>query len=92
MSPEGLSASLARAPNWHLSTDGRHIERVVECRSFAGAIAFVGRVSLLAEAASHHPVIEVCEGRVRLVLTTRSAGGLTERDVGLASWVDRVVP
>jgi len=58
---------------------------------FAAAIAYVNRVAEVAEAADHHPDILVHGwNRVRLRLTTHSAGALTEKDFELASTIDRL--
>jgi 4a-hydroxytetrahydrobiopterin dehydratase len=47
-------------------------------------MAFVNRVADLAEAADHHPDIDIRYSRVTLVLSTHDAGGLTARDFALA--------
>ena len=53
---------------------------------FAAAIGFVDRVAGLAEAANHHPDILVHGyNRVRLTLSTHSAGGLTAADFDMAA-------
>jgi 4a-hydroxytetrahydrobiopterin dehydratase len=44
----------------------------------------VNRVADLAEAADHHPDIDVRYSKVTLVLSTHDAGGLTARDFALA--------
>jgi 4a-hydroxytetrahydrobiopterin dehydratase len=69
--------------------EGDAIVRDFERADFAAAIAFVNAVAALAERANHHPDMLV-HGyrRVRLTLTTHSAGGLTERDFALADAVD----
>lgn len=65
------------------------IMRDFELSDFAAAIAFVNRVAELAEAANHHPDILVHGwNRVRLELSTHSAGGLTEADFALAGRID----
>jgi 4a-hydroxytetrahydrobiopterin dehydratase len=92
LAPDALAAALERLPRWRASADGRALERVVPCGSFAEAIAFVGRVALLAEAAAHHPDLDVRDRTVRVALTTRQAEGVTERDTDLAGWIERVVP
>ncbi|MBL9087050.1 MAG: 4a-hydroxytetrahydrobiopterin dehydratase [Planctomycetia bacterium] len=92
LSSDEATEALDRLVNWRLTPDQRHLERVVECGSFALAIAFVGRVALLAEASRHHPEIDVRHGTVRLALTTAEAGGVTARDTDLADWIERVVP
>ena len=69
--------------------EGRVLVREFAFPDFRAAIAFVDRVAEAAEAADHHPDILV-HGykRVRLTLTTHSAGGLTERDFALAGTID----
>ena len=57
---------------------------------FAGALAFVNNVGELAEKANHHPDIELGWGRVRVVLTTHSAGQVTEKDRDLANKIDEI--
>jgi 4a-hydroxytetrahydrobiopterin dehydratase len=41
-------------------------------------------VATLAEAADHHPDIDIRYSKVTLVLSTHDAGGLTARDFALA--------
>jgi len=73
------------------SRDGEAIVRECKLTDFAAAIAFVDRVAELAERANHHPDILVHGwNRVRLTLSTHSAGGLTEADFSLASEIDRL--
>jgi 4a-hydroxytetrahydrobiopterin dehydratase len=71
--------------------EGHELVRDWKFADFAAAMAFVNRVAELAEAANHHPDI-LLHGwnRVRLRLTTHSAGGLTCRDLELARAIDRL--
>lgn len=75
------------------SRSGTAIERDWELADFAAAIAFVNDVAEVAERANHHPDI-LLHGwnRVRLVLSTHTAGGLTEADFALAEEIDRLSP
>ena len=57
---------------------------------FPESIAFVNKVAELAEAAGHHPDIDIRYNRVRLALVTHDAGGITEKDTGLARAVGRI--
>jgi 4a-hydroxytetrahydrobiopterin dehydratase len=69
--------------------EGDEIVRDWKLADFAGAMRFVNRVADLAEEADHHPDILVHGwNRVRLSLTTHSAGGLTEADFGMAERID----
>jgi len=59
--------------------------------TFAGALAFVNEVGALAEAANHHPDIDIRWNLVTLRLSTHSAGNVvTDRDHALAAAIDRL--
>jgi 4a-hydroxytetrahydrobiopterin dehydratase len=69
--------------------EGNAIAREYKLPDFAQAIAFVNRVAALAEEANHHPDILVHGwNKVRLKLSTHSAGGLTDADFALARQID----
>jgi len=79
--------SRLRGSSWERS--GGEITREWRLRDFTDAIAFVNRVAEVAEKRNHHPDILVHGyNRVRLTLSTHSAGGLTENDFELARRVD----
>jgi 4a-hydroxytetrahydrobiopterin dehydratase len=48
------------------------------------------RDALLAEAQDHHPEWENVYNRVVITLTTHDAGGLSDRDLRLATSIDRL--
>jgi 4a-hydroxytetrahydrobiopterin dehydratase len=68
--------------------DGDTLVKTVTLATFPKAIAYVGQVAELAEAADHHPDIEIRWRTVTLRLTTHSAGGLTAKDLALAQSID----
>jgi 4a-hydroxytetrahydrobiopterin dehydratase len=71
------------------SRAGQAIRREWQLADFAAAIAFVNRVAEQAEQANHHPDILVHGwNKVRLELSTHSAGGLTAADFALAERID----
>jgi len=80
---------LASLPAWEVESG--ELVRTVACKDFPDALALVNRVGLLAEAAGHHPDIDIRYNRVRLALVTHSAGGLTAKDFDLAAEIDKVV-
>jgi 4a-hydroxytetrahydrobiopterin dehydratase len=51
---------------------------------------FVNGVAEAAEAAGHHPDIDIRYNKVRLALVTHSAGGLTDKDFALAAAADKL--
>ncbi len=67
------------APQGWSVVDGA-LDREFRFRDFAEALAFVNRVGELAEAADHHPDIEIHWNRVRLRWWTHTADAITERD------------
>jgi len=70
-------------------TEGDALVRDFTFDDFNGAIAFVNRVAELAEGRNHHPDILV-QGwnKVRLTLSTHSAGAITDADQALAADID----
>jgi 4a-hydroxytetrahydrobiopterin dehydratase len=64
------------------------IELVRELASFAEALGFVVSVGALAQAADHHPDVDLRYRTVTLRLTTHQIGGLSARDLDLARAVD----
>ena len=69
--------------------DGRRLTRAFSFADWLSALAFVNAISPLAEAAAHHPDIELSWGRVSVSLTTHDAGSrVTEKDRQLARAID----
>ncbi len=73
---------------WH--EENNKLVREFSFDDFAGALAFVNRVGALAEAANHHPDIHLSWGKVRIALSTHSAGGVTEKDHELARSINEL--
>jgi 4a-hydroxytetrahydrobiopterin dehydratase len=84
-----LASLLASGAGW--TRDGNALTKTYTFKGFKGAVAFVNRVADAANATNHHPDIHL-EGykRVRIVLTTHIAHGLTDADVALAKALDGV--
>jgi 4a-hydroxytetrahydrobiopterin dehydratase len=68
------------------------LQTTVELRDFADALAFVNKVGAAAEAANHHPDIDIRWNKVHLVLSTHDSGGLTVLDLALAAAIDQLRP
>jgi 4a-hydroxytetrahydrobiopterin dehydratase len=71
--------------------EGDEIRKTFQLASFPNAIAFVTQVGFLAEAAGHHPDIDIRWRNVTLALTTHDAGGLTQKDFDLAAQIDEIM-
>jgi len=76
-------------PEWHLITG--KLVKTVACADFVSALAYVGEVGRLAEAANHHPDIDIRYNRVSLALMTHDSAGITQLDLDLARQVDGIV-
>ncbi len=61
------------------------LERTFKFKDFAEALAFVNRVGEAAEAADHHPDIEISWNRVKLRWWTHVTKTITDRDVAMAA-------
>jgi 4a-hydroxytetrahydrobiopterin dehydratase len=81
-----IEARLAELPGWLLKSN--HITKEYCLKDFAAAVAFVNEVAALAEAAQHHPDIDIRWNKVRLSLSTHSKGGLTALDFDLATQIE----
>ena len=77
---------LAGHPAWEI--DGEELRRQFVFADFAEAIAFVVHVAFAAEAANHHPDIDIRWNKVAIALTTHEAGALTAQDTELATAIE----
>jgi 4a-hydroxytetrahydrobiopterin dehydratase len=75
-------------PAW--AQEGGGIAREFKLRNFNEAFGLATRIALLAEEQGHHPDLEVGWGRVKVFLTTHSAGGLTKNDFVVAAKIDKI--
>jgi 4a-hydroxytetrahydrobiopterin dehydratase len=76
--------------NW--TREGDELKTTVKLHDFAAALRFVNAVGAAAEAANHHPDIDIRWNTVHLTLSTHDSGGLTLLDLALASAIDRLRP
>ncbi len=80
---------LKMLPSWRArSGDRPAIERKLVFADFNAAFGFMTRVALLADKVDHHPEWFNVYNRVEVVLTNHDAGGVTQRDVDMARFID----
>jgi 4a-hydroxytetrahydrobiopterin dehydratase len=82
LSESEIDTLLKANPDWKLESG--KLVRDWTFRDFGQAMAFVNRVAELAEAAGHHPDIDIRYNQVRLGLVSHDAGGITLRDSKMA--------
>ena len=86
LTDEELDAFLSNSEGWTSRADAIHKDFAFP--GFRAAIAFVNLVAERADAARHHPDIEIHYNRVTISLSTHDAGGVTEKDVATAAEID----
>lgn len=87
LTAEEILAAGERTPEWEVCNE-HHLRRRFRFPDFASALAFVNRVSRLAEEKQHHPEIVLSWGRVEITLWTHAVDGLTTWDFELAAAID----
>lgn len=81
-----IASEIGKLKGWE--RQGAEIRKSYEFKAFAEGIRFVDRVAVIADAADHHPDIDVRWTKVTMALSTHSAGGLTSKDFALAALID----
>ncbi|HXY95217.1 MAG TPA: 4a-hydroxytetrahydrobiopterin dehydratase [Acidimicrobiia bacterium] len=81
-----ISDRLTALPGWEREDDT--IVKTYELPSFPDAIDFVNRIAAFAEAADHHPDLDIRYRKVRVALSTHSDGGITDKDFALAAEIE----
>jgi 4a-hydroxytetrahydrobiopterin dehydratase len=84
---KALEDALIQLPKWH-ADDGKLVRDYVFA-DFKTAMEFVNDVAREAEAAGHHPDIDIRYNHVTLALVTHDAGGLTAKDAAMAKVLDQ---
>ncbi len=85
-----VTSRLSSLPAWEVQRG--ELVRTFVFADFRAAIAFVNQVAEAAEAAGHHPDIDIRYNKVHLALVSHDAGGLTAKDFDLAAAADKFGP
>lgn len=86
---DAIARGLLTLPGW--TREGNAITKRYTFATFAEGIRFVDRVAVAADAADHHPDIDIRWTTVVVSLSTHSAGGLTGKDLALAAAIEKLV-
>ena len=73
---------------WKVQSDRDAIYKGFTFRDFNEAFGFMTRVALRADKVDHHPEWFNVYNRVNITLSTHDCGGLSERDIALANFID----
>jgi 4a-hydroxytetrahydrobiopterin dehydratase len=83
-----IQRELGRLSGW--SRRGDALVKTFQFPTFRAGIDFVTRVARAADAADHHPDIDIRYTKITCTLSTHSAGGITAKDLALAGEIDRL--
>ncbi|QQG96361.1 4a-hydroxytetrahydrobiopterin dehydratase [Mycobacteroides chelonae] len=86
LTDDQINAALAELPGW--AREGDSLRRTVKFDAFLDGIDAVRRIAEHAEAADHHPDVDIRWRTVTFVLSTHSEGGITDKDLALAETID----
>ena len=84
------SDALAALKHWQEVPGRDAIQRSLTFADFNHAWGFMTKVALAAEKADHHPEWSNVYNKVEITLSTHDAGGLSDKDVALAKFIDQV--
>jgi 4a-hydroxytetrahydrobiopterin dehydratase len=84
----GAIEAVKTLDGWSVDAGRDAIVKSFKFKDFNAAFGFMSRVALLAEKLDHHPEWSNVYNRVEVLLTTHDAGGVTERDVKMARFMD----
>lgn len=87
LNADAIAAELKGLSGWQYQDDA--ISKLFRFKEFMGGIRFISQVAAIAEAADHHPDIQVNYTRVTFTCSTHSEGGVTEKDIRLAGEIER---
>jgi 4a-hydroxytetrahydrobiopterin dehydratase len=86
LSDIAIQRELGSLSGW--SRRGEMITKTFQFRNFLTGISFVSAVAKAAEAADHHPDIDIRYTKIVCTLSTHSAGGITQKDLDMARQID----
>ena len=84
-------AALSKLPGWTYDSGRDVLIQDFKFKDFSEAFAFMTRVALLAQAADHHPEWSNVYNKVSIALSTHDAGGISAKDVALATAIDKLL-
>jgi 4a-hydroxytetrahydrobiopterin dehydratase len=88
LSKSAVRKRLKALRGWSLKGDA--IAKLFTLKDFPDAIAFITRLAFDAQAADHHPDLQVSYRKVTVTWSTHSEGGVTEKDLAGARQADAI--
>lgn len=86
----GAAKAVAQLSGWVEAAGRDAIAKSYRFADFNAAFGFMTRVALKADQMDHHPEWSNVYNKVEIILTTHDAGGVTDKDVALAKFMDKI--
>jgi len=84
----GAKAAVSRLKGWSEVSGRDAISKSYKFADFSAAWEFMSKIAVKAERMDHHPEWFNVYSKVDVTLATHDAGGVTEKDVELAKFMD----
>lgn len=88
LSDEAVQTKMTEIFGWSVADNA--LTKTFAFEDFVQSMQFVNRLGIAAEAAQHHPDIDIRYSKVTVSLSTHDSGGITEKDFALAQEADAV--
>ena len=87
LNQDKINSNLSKYPGW--SFENESISKQFQFKDFIDALSFVNTVGLESEKMDHHPdILMFVWNKVKITISTHSAGGVTEKDFALAQKIE----
>lgn len=90
LSADARKTALTALAGWKDVPGRDAIHKSFKFADFNAAWGFMAKVALAAEKADHHPEWSNVYNKVEIVLSTHDAGGVSDKDVALAKFIESV--
>lgn len=88
---QDIESFLKKNTGWEKALGRPALQKSFKFKDFNAAFGFMSKVALMAEKMDHHPEWFNVYNKVDVVLTTHDAGGVTDRDLKLAEFMDSLI-
>ena len=91
LSSEQIAQKLRGLSGWSYDSANSRIEKTFVRKNFLDAVALIQQIAPIAERMDHHPDILLSDyKKLKVMLSTHSAGGITQNDFDLAQAIDQL--
>ena len=84
--------ALATLKGWQKQRGRDAITKKFTFKDFSTTFGWMSRVAMKAEQIDHHPEWFNVYNRVEVILTTHDASGISQLDIDMARFMDRIAP